>query len=442
MNAAAQDMGAPVAIQRGDDRSLKRFGYAVVAVVFVGFGGWAALAPLDSAAVAPGVITVQNSRKTIQHLEGGIVRELMVKEGQQVQQGDLLLLLEGRQFRAELDAVRVQHVTLEAVQARLLAERDNRSQLRFPATAALPLDDSRVLDARKAQQEMFTARRKAYEGQVSVLQQTVAQLQAQIEGLGSVMESRRKLIRSYESEVTDQQALLAEGFADRQKLRDFERNIATVGGEISDLQASRSAAAAKIGEAQLQMLQVQRDFQASVATELGETQVKLSNAAEQLGAAGDRVDRAEIRAPATGKVLNLQVHTVGGVVAAGAPLMDIVPDHDDLVVEGRVSPFDIERVHAGLDARVRLSGLRFDRQPRLRGTVTNVSADRIVDERTGAAYYSAQVAIDAGELEQLGGIALQPGMPADVMINTGSRTMLGYLFDPLRSAVERSFRED
>jgi epimerase transport system membrane fusion protein len=440
MNVAAID--SPDQRVRGDDRSLRRFGYAVVAVVFVGFGGWAALAPIDSAAVAPGVVTVQDSRKTIQHLEGGIVRALHVKEGQWVQQGELLLELEGRQFRADLDAVRVQRATLEATQARLLAERDEQTTVQFPPSAGLPFDDAQIIEARGGQEALFAARRKAYEGEVSMLSQTVQQLRAQISGLESVSASKRTLIESYEAEIVDQRKLLTEGFTDRQRLRDYERNVAALIGEASELDSTAAAVAAKIGEAELRMLQVQRDFQSNVAAELGATRVKLSDATERLNAAEDRVDRALIRAPVTGRVLNLSVHTVGGVVSSGTPLMDIVPGQAELVIEGHVSPFDIERVHAGLEATVRLSGLRFDRQRRLRGKVLTVSADRLVDERTGAPYYNAQIAIDGGELQRLGDVTLQPGMPAEVMINTGVHTMLGYLWEPIGSAVEHSFRED
>jgi epimerase transport system membrane fusion protein len=442
MSVATSAIDSPIQGARGDDRSLRRFGYAVVAAVFVGLGSWSALAPIESAALAPGVVAVQDSRKTIQHLEGGIVRALHVKEGQWVQQSESLLELEGRQFRAELDALKVQQATFEAAQSRLLAERDGLPTVQFPLTANLPLDDARVVEARSGQQALFAARRKAYEGEVAVLKQTAQQLQAQISGLESVNASKRELIESYEQEIADLRKLLTDGFVDRQRLRDYERNVAALSGEVSELDSTVAAVAAAIGEAELRMLQVQRDFQASVAAELGETLVKLSDTTERLNAAEDRVDRALIRAPVTGRVLNLSVHTVGGVVSPGTPLMDIVPAQAGLVIEAHISPFDIERVHAGLEATVRLSGLRFDRQQRLRGNVLTVSADRLLDERTGAAYYSAQVTIDADELQRLDHVTLQPGMPAEVMINTGSHTMLGYLWEPIGSAIERSFRED
>lgn len=442
MSTETAALDLPPTVARGDDRALRRLGYTTVAIVFGGFGGFAALAPLGSAAVAPGVVAVQNSRKTIQHLEGGIVRTLPVTEGQQVQREQLLLELEGRQYRAELDAVSVQHATLEAVQARLLAERDGLDAVQFPAKAALPLDDPRVAGARTGQLGLFESRRKAYLGEISVLDQAVMQLRAQIAGLNSVRQSKRELITSYQAEIADLRELLAEGFADRQKLRDYERNVAVLTGEVSELDSSAAAAAAKISETQLRALQVRRDFQAQVATELGDTQVKLSDASERLKAAGDRVERTQIRAPVSGRVLNLKVHTLGGVVTPGEPLMDVVPDQAELIVEAHVSPLDIDRVHGGLDATVHLTGLRFDLPRRLNGRVLTVSADRLVDERSGNAWYSAQVAIDAASLKRIAEVPLQPGMPAEVMINTGSRTLLGYLWEPIGSAIRHSFKED
>jgi epimerase transport system membrane fusion protein len=433
---------ADAVVLPGDDRDLRRLGYGILLVVFGGFGGWAALAPLDSAAVAPGVITVQNYRRTVQHLEGGIVQALRVREGQQVRAGDVLVDLEGTQFRAELDMLRAQQATLGAQEARLLAERDRRPAVQYPADDPLPATDPRVIEARQGQDTLFRARRRAYEGEVSVLRQSITQLRAQIAGLESVQASKRGLIASYRGEMKDLQELLAEGFADRQKLREFERNVAALEGEVAELAASIAAAQAKINEAELRMLQVDREFQTGVAAELGETQAKLSDVTERLRAAQDRVTRAQIRAPVSGRVLQLRVHTVGGVVTPGQPLMDVVPEREALVVEAQVQPVDIDRVHAGLDATIRFSSFKRTRVPDVKGRVTSVSADRLLDEKTGLAYFLARVEISADERERLRGVELKPGMPAETMINTGSRTLLGYLWEPLGDAVARSFRED
>lgn len=440
MNAVTPTADAAVA--PGDDRDLRRLGYGILLVVFGGFGGWAALAPLDSAAVAPGVITVQNYRRTVQHLEGGIVQALHVREGQAVRAGEVLMELEGTQFRAELDMLRVQQATLRAQEARLLAERDRRSTVAWSADDVLPAGDARVTEARQGQETLFRARRRAYEGEVSVLRQSIAQLHAQIAGLESVQASKRGLISSYRGEMKDLQELLAEGFADRQKLREFERNVAALEGEVAELSASVAAAQAKINEAELRMLQVEREFQTDVAAELGETQAKLSDATERLRAAQDRVTRAQIRAPVSGRVLQLQAHTVGGVVTPGQPLMDVVPEREALVVEAHVLPVDIDRVHAGLDATIRFSSFKRTRVPDVKGRVASVSADRLIDDKSGQSYFLARVEIDGTERERLRGVELKPGMPAEAMINTGSRTLLGYLWEPLGDAIARSFRED
>src|SRR5690349_9967028 len=301
----------------GDDRQLRIVGYGIVLAIFGGLGGWSALAPIDSAAVAAGVVTVESYRKTVQHLEGGIVRRLNVAEGQKVAEGDVLLELEGTQFQAEMEVLRVQQLALQTEEARLLAERDNAAAVVYPESANLAIDDARVVEIRQGQDTLFAARRKAYAGEVSVLEQTVAQLEAQIEGLKSVIQSKRALLDSYAAEMVDLQRLLKEGLTDRQKLRELERNSVEQQGEVAELLATSASAEARINESRLRILQVEREFQTGVATALGDVQARLADINERLAGASDRVDRALIRAPVAGRVLKLDVHTVGGVIAAG-----------------------------------------------------------------------------------------------------------------------------
>ena len=426
----------------GDDRQLRIVGYGIVLAIFGGLGGWSALAPIDSAALAPGVVTVESYRKTVQHLEGGIVRRLSVEEGQQVNEGDVLIELEGTQFQAEMEVLRVQQLALQAQEARLLAERDSAPAVVYPQSSALPNDDPRVVEIRQGQETLFAARRKAYAGEVSVLEQTVAQLEAQIEGLQSVVSSKRALLDSYSTEMTDLRRLLEEGLTDRQKLRELERNSVEQQGEVAELIATSAAAEARINESRLRILQVEREFQTSVATELGEVQARLADIDERLASASDRVERALIRAPVAGRVLQLGVHTVGGVITPGQPLMDIVPELESLVVEAQISPLDIDRVRAGLPARLRFSGFKRSRVPEVLGTVVSVSADRIENSTTGVSFYLARVELQPGQIDLLDGVELVPGMPVEAMINTGSRTMLGYLWEPVAESVTRSFRED
>jgi epimerase transport system membrane fusion protein len=426
----------------GDDKQLRVLGYGIIIAVFGVLGGWSALAPIDSAAVSPGIVTVQSFRRTVQHLEGGIVRKLNVKEGDQVAAGAVLVELEGTQFQTELDVLRAQQLALQSQEARLQAERDGLKSVTYPLAVGLDAKDARVVEIRQGQDTLFLARRRAYLGEVSVLKQTVAQLQAQVTGLNSVLGSKRQLTVSYAAEIKDLRELLAEGFADRQKLREFERNSVQLEGEIAEMQANIAAAEAKINESTLRMLQVDREFQTEVAASLGEVQAKFADVNERVAAANDRVERALVRAPVSGRVLKLAIHTVGGVIAPGQPIMDVIPEREALVVETRVTPTDIDRVQAGLPARLRFSGFKRNVAPEVMGTVTNVSADRLVDESNGQSYFTARIELDPGQLERLKEVELKPGMPVEAMINTGSRTLLGYLWEPVSDSVSRSFRED
>ena len=426
----------------GDDRRFLRIGYAIFAIVFVGFGGWASLVPIDSAAVAGGVVAVENYRKTIQHLEGGIVEELYVQEGQRVDSGQPLLALSGAQYKSDLEALSVAQAMLQAQEARLLAERDKHDKVSYPVSKYLSANDPRMLDARQAQDTLFKARRNEYEGGVSVLRQKVEQAHSQIAGMQSVINSKQALIASYNHEIEDLRALLADGFVDRQKLGDYERQVSALEGDVADLRSRIAAIQSEASEAELRMLQVEREFQSKSATEMGEVQAKLGEVNEKLRAADDRVTRAVIKSPVAGRVFRLAIHTVGGVVTPGSPIMDIVPEKEALIVEARVSPVDIDRVRTGLDAQIQFTSFNRNEVPKLGGKVLEVSPDHLVDEKSGAAFFSAKVQINDKEYEKLQGLQLLPGMPAQVMINTGSRTMMGYLWQPIRDSISRSFRED
>ena len=242
--------------------------------------------------------------------------------------------------------------------------------------------------------------------------------------------------------MKDQRGLLEEGFADRQRLRELERNTVEQQGEVAELLATSAAAEARINESRLRILQVEREFQTGVAAALGDVQARLADINERLAGASDRVERALIRAPVSGRVLKLDVHTVGGVISPGQPLMDIVPELESLIVEAQISPLDIDRVQGGLPARLRFSVFKRSRVPEVMGTVTSVSADRIENPAAGTSYYLARVEIDPSQVGLLDGVELIPGMPVEAMINTGSRTLLGYLWEPVSESVTRSFRED
>lgn len=417
----------------------KRIGLLLFALVFGGFGLWAALAPLDGAAHAPGQVTVRSNKQLVQHLEGGIVRDILARNGDVVEAGEPLLVLDNTQSLAQLEIANAQYAALRAVESRLIAERDGLEQIQFPMEIA-GLDN----DAQSemiSQTQIFRTRKEALEGSIEVLEQRIGQLQSRLQGLRALQESKQDLATSFQEELNDVRSLLSEGFADKNRLRELERQAAQLRGEAAELTSSISSTEIEIGETRLQILQQRREFQNEVANQLAETQTNLKDISERMRALSDVVRRTEIRAPVAGIVNGLQVHTIGGVIAPGTPIADIVPQSDELIVEARVSPTDIDRVAVGQDATIRFSSFS-SAVPNIFGRVINVSADAFTDQQTGMQYYTARVEVTPEGLQDLGTLTLLPGMPAEVFIATGSRTFLQYLMKPISNALARSFIED
>lgn len=431
---------APSLPLKTNDLPIRRIGYAVLFVTFGLFGSWAAFAPLNSAALAPGVVTVKSYRKTVQHLEGGIVKAIYVRDGDQVSAGDVLLELDGTQALAELEMVRSQLIASVALDARLVAERDGLGAVDFKQDTSNA--DRRVLEAQQNEAQVFQARRLARSGEIGVLQKRVVQLDEQIRGLTAMIAGKQKEAAFYEEEVSDLSALLKEGFVDKQRLREQQRNEVRLQSEIAELRSSIAGARLQIGETELQIMQLNKDFIAEVVTQQSEVQTKIFDLKERLTAAAERAQRIRVRAPEAGMVLGMQVHTVGGVIAPGTPLLDLVPATEDLVVEAQISPIDIDRIAIGKLADVRFSAFNSATTPVIEGSLTQVSADRLVNEQTGVPYYLGRIELTDKGRKALGELTLVPGMPAEVLINTGERTLLNYLVQPATNAFARSLIED
>ncbi|MGV8844574.1 MAG: HlyD family type I secretion periplasmic adaptor subunit [Pseudomonas sp.] len=423
-----------------NDLPARRIGYAALFVTFGLFGSWATFAPLDSSALAQGVVTVKSYRKTVQHLEGGIVKALYVRDGDKVNAGDVLLELDGTQTLAELEMVRSQLIAVQALTARLTAERDDLDTVLFKQDANSA--DQRVAEAQENERQVFRARRSARLGEIGVLEKRVVQLDEQIRGFNGVIAGKRREVTFYDEEVGDLSALLKEGFVDKQRLREQQRNAIRLRSEVADLQSSIARARLQIGETELQVMQLNKDFIAEVVTQQAEVQTKIFDLGERLAAASERAQRIRIRAPEAGMVLSMQVHTVGGVIGPGAPLMDLVPASEELVMEVQISPVDIDRIAPGKLVDIRFSAFNSATTPVIEGTLTHVSADRLVNEQTGVPYYLGRVAMTDKGRKQLGSLTLVPGMPAEVLINTGERTLLNYLVQPATNAFARSLIED
>ncbi len=422
------------------DRAPRRIGLLILAIVFGGFGLWAVVAPMDSAALAPGVVTVKSYRKTVQHLEGGIVSEILVTDGQLVEQGQKLLVLDDTQARAELGILRGQYYTVRAMERRLVAERDSSGVVEFPVT--LNVKDARAREAVRNEEQIFEARRSDRLGEIEVLEQRIIQLESQIEGLQALVASKDEIVSSYSEEVADLSELLAEGFVNKQRLRELQRNRSRSIGEVADHRASIAQAEVQIGETRLQILQLNKRFITEVVDQLAESQARVYDLRERISAIEDRLRRTVITAPVAGIVLGLNTHTIGGVVRPGESLLDIVPELAELVVDARVSPMDIDRVSVGMEATIRFSAFKNATTPTIFGVVTKISADRLVDEQTGIPYYLARVEVSEEGREKLGSLLLVPGMPAEVLIKTGERTLFEYLVQPARNAFARSLIED
>lgn len=442
----ATNAGAPSAADAGFDKS-RRIGLIIFALVFGVFGIWASTAPIDGAAHAPGSVVVGSYRQVVQHLEGGIVRQIYARDGDAVNAGEILLQLDPTQASSNLEIVRSQLNSLLALEARLIAERDNLDDIEFPATltsreyVSTPEAAEQVNREIAVQRHLFSTRKDALEGSIDVLEQRVGQLQSRLEGMRAQRESKLELATSYNEELEDVRSLLADGFADRNRLREIERNAATLRGDAAELASTISGTEIQIGETRLEILQQRLNFQNEVAERLSETQNMLNDVRERVIGYADILTRTTVVAPVSGIVNGLQVHTVGGVINPGMTIADIVPQNSDLVVEGRVSPNDIDRVTIGQEATIRFSSFG-NAVPSIFGRVIHLSADAFIDQNTGATYYNARVEVTPEGMQELGDLVLVPGMPAEVFITTGSRTLMQYMLKPLSNALARSFIED
>jgi epimerase transport system membrane fusion protein len=417
----------------------RRIGLGIFLLIFGVFGVWSATAPIDSAAVAPGILTVESYSKVVQHLEGGIISEILVRNGDSVEEGQPLLRLDSTQSLAELEMANAQFIALKAREARLKAERESRDNIEFPDI--LNRNQANVAAEITAQTEIFEARKAAHEGSVEVLEQRIGQLESTIEGLQALRESKQVLANSYAEEVADVEALLAQGFSERTRLRELQRNRARLEGEVADLRANIASTEVRIGETRMQILQEGREFQNEIVSELSEVQTTLVDLSERIRALQDVVTRTTITAPSDGIVNGMQFHTIGGVIAPGTKIVDIVPQGEDLIVEAQVATTDIDRVALDQEAKIRFP--TFSRSVSdVTGIVVNLSADRFVDEATNVPYYLARIKVTPEGMDNLGDLVLLPGMPAETFINTGSRTLLQYLFKPFSDAMARSFTED
>jgi HlyD family secretion protein/epimerase transport system membrane fusion protein len=419
-----------------------RVGLITMAVTFLGFGGWAALAPLGSAVVAPGNLVVESNRQDVQHLDGGQTARLSVREGDRVTAGDVLIALDPVRVNAQAALVRSQLDAARLLVSRLRAEQAGEPDFALPADLAeRAMREPLLTAAIQAQRNVMETRRAALDGQVSVLNQRIRQLREQIGGLVAQERSRVQQIRLLRQELDGVLELLRGGHATRIRALALERDIARLEGERGEHAANVSRLEQSIGEAELQILQLRRSFDEDVAARLQEGQQAMAEAQERLTSAEDQARRLDIRAPVSGTVVGLAVHTVGAVISPGQLLMQIVPGEDRLLVEAEIRVEDVERLSPGVAAVIQFTGLPQVSMPLVTGRLLTVSADRLTDPRTGQPHFRARLAVDEESRAKLADRRIVPGMPVQVMIRTGQRTMLSYLLDPVTLALGRAMQE-
>ena len=433
-NALSEDLsGVP------DWRQPAVLGYAIILVTFFGLGGWSALAKIDSAVTASGVVTNESNKRTVQHLEGGIVREILVREGQHVQEGQVLFRIDPVQAKASFELQRNQYDFLLAQEARLQAELDNADQIKFPDELEKRRNERLIAEAIADQTKQFQERRASLRGQIDLLGNKITQYKDEISGIKQEREATTSQLAFIKEELSDVQSLLDRQLVQKTRYLALQREKARLEGVIGRSQADQAKAENGISEANVQIRQTRQKFWEEVSGQILEVRSKISDVRSKLNVATDVLKRVDVVSPVSGTLQNLHVFTVGGVVRAGEAFVDVVPDHDLLIVQARVSPADTERLSAGMAAEVRFPAFRASVLPVMMGHVQTVSRDRLFDEASKQPYFLAQVVAEdvPDEVRE----HLTAGMPADVVMPTGERTVLDYLVRPLKDRLRGALRE-
>ena len=416
-------------------------GAVVVAILVLGFGGWAGTTQLSGALIAPGQIVVDSNVKKVQHPTGGIVGEVRVRDGDTVKEGDIVVRLDETVTRANLSIVTRGLNELMARKARLEAERDGQSEITFPKMLVNAASDPEVRSIMDAERKLFELRRTSRAGQKSQLKQRINQLEEEISGHTAQRNAKSQEVELINRELAGVRDLFNKNLIQMNRLTQLEREATRLEGERGLLVATTAQAKGKINELELQIIQIDQELSSEVAKEMRDVDAKIGEFVERKVTAEDQLRRIDIRAPQSGTVFQSTVHTVGGVISAGDTIMLIVPAADNLTVEAKVNPQDINLLQVGQKAILRFTAFNQQTTPEIDGTVSRISADITTDQRTGVGYYTIRIALPAEQVLRLGDVRLVPGMPVEAFVQTGDRTVMSYLMKPLTDHFNRAFRE-
>jgi HlyD family secretion protein len=416
-------------------------GIVVVVILAGGVGGWAATTELSGALIAQGSVVVDSNVKKVQHPTGGVVGELRVRDGDLVKAGEIVVRLDDTVTRANLAIVTKGLDEFNARKARLIAERDGAETITFPPDLMDRANEPTVANALINERKLFEFRHTARAGQKAQLRQRIDQLKDEIGGLSAQQEAKTREITLIGQELEGVRDLWKKNLVPITRLTALERDGARIEGERAQLIASVAQAKGKITETELQIIQIDQDLSSEVAKDMREVDGKIGEFVERKVSAEDQLKRIDIRAPQDGTVLQSTVHTVGGVITAGDPIMLIVPGADNLIVEAKFNPQDVDQLQVGQPAMLRFSAFSQRTTPEIRGKVTRISADTTTDQRTGQSYYTVRISMPNEEILRLGDVKLIPGMPVEAFVQTGERTVFSYLVKPLHDQLMRAFRE-
>lgn len=417
-----------------------KFGLFMIFILVGVFGIWIGLAPLASAAVAVGKVSVVDNKKVIQHLEGGVVDKIFIKDGSKVKKGDALIELSNIRLESEIGIIKKDFLLASALTSRLEAQRDNENSINF-SKDIMDFDD--FLDIKTSQENIFYEQKKLFDSEMDIFNQRISQLNKQIQGTKAILNAKENRIKSVKDEIKEWERLFREQLTDKIHLRDLKRERVALDGEIAANEADIAKLNIQITETRSQMIAKERSYKEEILKRLQDARAKLVDAQQRYKALQDQSKRTIIRSPVDGTIVELAVHTIGGVVRSGEKIMSVIPSDTNYVIDAKLQINDIDSVYTGLLADLRFSAFNSNQSKVIEGKVTYISADSLTDQR-GFNYYELKAELTPQGIKDLqdNNFFLLPGMPAEVMIKTGERTVISYILKPFTDMFKRAFNEE